>query len=239
MNLNDLFSDLGGVVTTVCAVGCACLGVIGLVAAFFAVRVGGQFLPIIGDLVTGGRSERQMSDPVVAQGVGRSAGESIRQRAQLLKAQDPLGAPAQNFQSQAAPPVAPTQQRGEFPAFNPGQSAPPAGQPPLLPPSRATGQFGALGRQQPAPPQSNVPPRGNYPPLNPPNAPLGEFPRRPSLSGPRPVSPLDKPNSPTFGDDANQVPGLRNRRRRPEDQEIYDDEGDDGFGGFGNLLGGM
>jgi hypothetical protein len=239
MNLSNLFSDLGGVLTAVCAFGCVCVGVIGLFVGFFAIRVGGQFLPMISDLLSGGRSERQTSDPIVVQSVGRGAGDAIRQRAQLLKAQDPLGAPAQNFAAQAAPPVAPAQQRGEFPAFNPGQAAPPAGQSSLLPPSRATGQFGAIGRQQPAPPQSNMPPRGNYPPLNPPNAPLGDFPRRPSLSGPRPVSPLDKPTPPAFGDDSSQIPGLRNRRRRPDDQEIYDDEGDDGFGGLGNLLGGL
>lgn len=254
MNLNDLFSDLGGVVAAVCAFVCVCGGVIALFVGFFAIRLGGQFLPMISDLVTGGRSERQTTDPVVAQNVGLSAGQAIRQRAQLLKAQDPLGAPiqSQNFQSQSAPPVAPVQQRGEFPAFNPNPSMPPAGQTTLLPPSRATGQFGALGRQQPTQPQTNVPPtltpRGNYPPLNPPGIvqppadPLGGLPRRPSLSGPRPVSPLDTPSTTSFGErfDAGEVPGLRNRRRSRDNQDIYDDEGgDDGFGGLGNLLGGL
>jgi hypothetical protein len=80
--------------------------------------------------------------------------------------------------------------------------------------------------QPPAGGQQTQPPRPGFTPLNPNAA------RRPSLSQGRTVSGPGATPSPSLrsgGIEGEQLPGLRGRRNRRDEEEIYDDGPDGGF----------
>lgn len=247
--------DLKAVLTSVCALGCVCTGLL-LLLGIGAMRLfGGPAIMVVWDtfstILGGGRGgdddaeaiKRKNADPRRISGT-----DSLRIRAQSLDFDDALRRQGGNVVSgQSAAPQARTTGPLTLPAGGAGsyqsQSGPTASRANLPPPPTFPAPGGNFQSQSAAP----VPPRGNFQPLQggysaqptplqaqqpgvPPQAnftPLAGAPRRPTLSQGRALPPNITPTpSPSLrsGLEGEELPGLRGRRRRGEEETYADDE---------------
>jgi hypothetical protein len=189
--------DINPIVVAACALGCACVGGIGMVALLVLRTVGGQFFDVIGSLLGRGSGGDDVPERNLGGERRAPASEAIRQQARALDFNAAL--------QQQGGAVPPPQAFGAQSAPNYGGQYPPQGNYPAFPPQQPPqGNYPAFPPQQP--PQGNYPafppqqaPQGNYPAFPPQQAPQGNYPAFPPQQAPQGNYPAFPPQQPPQG----------------------------------------
>lgn len=259
--------DIRNILLAVCALGCTCAGIIGFVI-FGVIRfTGSQILPLITDLLGGGRGDNNRDDaPPSARAQGVSAAEALRQRVKgvdfgtaanaAAAAATAFAALSQNQQQPEEPDAysrqTPTRRQSQ-PTYS-AQNDPLAfsGQPPAAQTGRFSAQNDPLAfpgqppaypaqtaPQRPAFPQAPQPP--GYPPANPSLTPLSArpagYPAQPTPPGARPT--LSAGRTPSFADDPLDANAIPGLRNQRRHRRNDDEIYDDGDASdWGDFLGG-
>ncbi len=190
--------ELRNILLIVCALGCTCAGIIGFVI-FGVIRfTGSQILPMITDLLGGGRGNDNRRDdtPTSARAQGVSAAEALRQRVKGVDFGTAAGAAAAAATAFAA--LSQNQQQQQEP------------EPPYQAPARRQTPTTYTAQNDPLtfPGQPPAPPAGRFSAQSDPLAFPGQPPARPQAGYTTQNAPLGYPNQPAYPAQTAPRPGF-------------------------------